>query len=667
MSADILRIEREFCSNFKCCDAKFSDLHALFDHLENCHGSSDLDDLAFLDPSSTGTFALPSSSRKLKNLFTRVPLPPIPPLSPITSDSSSVSTLEPFSVSSSDSEISPAHRCPKPRSVIVPGVSPDGPRVCAAQASTSDIKQPRTPAAAVSTPGASPANSAPAKSLPPAAKHFMAPSFLAREDIYTPVAVPPTLRLEQPQDSASSWGILTPSSFYLSPALGYYPLYRTVPVPAPTPVLPHVPIPGRAQGVPQNVEVIDVDKLSTPPPPPRAGPSSAFPTVATTSWIPPPSPARFPPPPSLPTPISLGDSDSAITCVLAGPTPAVRQSCDAATLARASAAAASTLASLRHRFFSTPYPLPVNNVSVPAPTDSNDAAREEQVDDDAMGMVGVEISTPEEAQVVGSAAAAGATVSEGEEALVGAGDEDEDKAPNVENDASVDDDERSQTEAEAEDALKEKAGEVSGGMDEDLDDSDEEAESVDEVRKIPKPTLYLNDRPKLFVCPVPLCIKSYLNSNGLRYHAKKGTCVMENGKPCDSSLSLVDSSIILWPATAGATVSPAATTTDAVRAESGITVTAMAKAKTTQRRRPVPSRQSARLAAVAKNAPPVQPEVRGSVKARSKAKSTAKTKPAPTRGRARPTKAAPPEYDSYSDDSDVEMGYGDGEDGDDSD
>ncbi|KAJ7767166.1 hypothetical protein B0H16DRAFT_1521092, partial [Mycena metata] len=531
----------------------------------------------------------------------------------------------------------------------------------------------------------------------------MGPSFLTRENIYTPVAIPPTLRLEQPQDSVPSWGM---------PTLGYYPVYRTVPVSVPTPVLPHAPILVRrsAQGVPQHVEVIDVDKLSTPSPPPRAGPSSsslaaAFSIAATTPSTPPPSPAHLPPLPPPLTPISLGD-------VPPSPAPPVKSPCDAATLARASAAAASTLASLRHLFFSVPYPvdLPVNNaVNAAAPTDTNDNAREEplagtemQIDDDSMGMVAVEVSPPEEVEVVDLAAAVGATLSERDEAPVGAGDEDED-APIVESDPSIDD-ERSQIEADAEDAFEEKAGEVAP-VDEDANGSDEEEESVNEVGEISNPTLYLNGRPKLFVCPVGLSsafdsfhahlppflahrspcasrctsppslppladatFQAYLNSNGLRYHAKKGTCIMENGKPCDSSLSLVDTALMLWPATAGPTVSPAATTIDAVRTDIGITATAAttAKAKTkTPRRHRVPSRQSARLAAVAKDAPPVQPEVRGGVKTRFKAKSKANAKPAPTRGRGRRKKAAPLESDSYSSDSDVQMRDGDGENGDD--
>ncbi|KAJ7168644.1 hypothetical protein C8R46DRAFT_1267976 [Mycena filopes] len=636
-------IERQFCSNFKCCNAKLSDLHALFGHLENCHGN---DDPPFFDPSSPGTFSdniwsTPPSGRKRKRPFTCVPLPPIPPLSPLTSESSSsVSTPEPSSASSSDYEVSPAQRCPKLD--IVPSALSDALNSDAAHVSNSDAS-------------ANPTASDQHPLIPPAVKPFMGPSFLTHENIYAR-GVPPI------QHPLVAWPVPTPVCFYPADPLGFaYPIYH--PVLASTPfVPPHAPTPVRPQGVPPHAEVIDVDQFSppSPPRPPRALPSVRVPAPRTP---PPPFMACLPPPP---------------------PSTPPSASCDAATLARASAATTSTLASaattstlasLRHRFFCfTPRASPPANKEAELST-STDAVGEEcldgevmQVDDGVGGTVAVDVeasaSAAEEGMPVVECAAPTSSESEAKEVLVDGGQEIE-ATSEVKDDAVVDDGGPSHIEEALEDNV--------GDMDDDLTESD--AGETESVSDISKPIIYLNGRPKLFVCPVPLCVKSYLNPNGLRYHARQGTCVTEDGKPCKASRPRVVAAASISnssPASAGA-VSPASTTTTtttdaAVPAEAE---SASPTAATAAPRRPMENhRRSKRLAKVAKEGAAAAPAsvgsgvtVRGGVKARSKA-AKKKAKPAPTRARGRLVVAATPSSLSDDDDDELDMLAEDGDESD---
>ncbi|KAJ7153607.1 hypothetical protein C8R46DRAFT_1357036 [Mycena filopes] len=616
--------ERQFCSNFKCCNAKLSDLHALFGHLENCHGN---DDPPFFDPSSSGTFSeniwsTPPSGRKRKRPFTCVPLPPIPPLSPLTSESSSsVSTPEPSSASSSDYEVFPAQRCPKLD--IVPSALPDALKSDTAHASTSDAS-------------VNPTASDPHPLIPSAAKPFMGPSFLPHGNMYAP-AVPPT------QQPLASWPVPTPVCFYPADPLGFaYPIYH--PVLASTPfVPPHAPTPVRPQGVPPHAVVIDVDQFSPPSPPPLPTPRTPPPPFMAMACLP-------PPPPSTPT----------------------SASCDAAALARASAATTSTLASLRHRFFCfTPRASPPANKEVELPT-STDTVDEEsldgevmQVDDGVGATVAVDVEAAaeedEEGMPVVECAAPTSSESEAKEVLVDGGQQIE-ATSELKDDTVVDDGEPSLIE----DALEDNVGD----MDDDLTESDAgETESVSDTSK---PIVYLNGRPKLFVCPVSLCVKSYLNPNGLRYHARQGTCVTEDGKPCKASRPRIAAAAPISnssPASAGATVSPASTTTTttdaAVRAESE------SSSPTAATHRPMENhRRSKRLAKVAKEGAAAAPgsvgsgvTVRGGVKARSKA-AKKKAKPAPTRARSRLVVAATPSSLSDDDDDELDMLAEDGDEAD---
>ncbi|KAJ7212860.1 hypothetical protein B0H12DRAFT_1156179, partial [Mycena haematopus] len=114
----------------------------------------------------------------------------------------------------------------------------------------------------------------------------------------------------------------------------------------------------------------------------------------------------------------------------------------------------------------------------------------------------------------------------------------------------------------------------------------------------PKTPRYLHGKEKTYICPVPLCVKAYLNPGGLRYHASKGTCVMADGNPCPP-------------------VSPSDADTDAD--------TANKRANALLHRR-----RSGRLASSSSSASSVSTagkETRGSVKARSKSKTKLKTTP----------------------------------------
>ncbi|KAJ7253480.1 hypothetical protein C8J57DRAFT_1519209 [Mycena rebaudengoi] len=77
-----------------------------------------------------------------------------------------------------------------------------------------------------------------------------------------------------------------------------------------------------------------------------------------------------------------------------------------------------------------------------------------------------------------------------------------------------------------------------------------------------KPKTYLNGREKTHVCPVPNCVKAYLNPNGLRYHLRTGRCITVNGKPCERPTSAVKKTVV---ASLCSTVNPAATTSEALR------------------------------------------------------------------------------------------------------
>ncbi|KAJ6561812.1 hypothetical protein B0H19DRAFT_88133 [Mycena capillaripes] len=679
---DILQKEREFCSDFKCCDARLSDLHALYDHFETCHPGNDICDLPFsvpcAGPSSSGTFSealeipAPPSSLRKKSLFTRVPLPPIPPVSPATSTfSSSASTPEPSSASSSSK-----------------------PERSDSRLSSSESRPEKEKSSSVF-------------------RHYEGPSVHTRDKIYTPVAVPATLRLEpSPTPTPLSWSISTSGAIYPGAyGYGYFHYPTALPV-------PHIPVRSASSGAPPNVEVIDIDQILPSPSPPHA---TSFPRVSTSPTVAPPPPsAPLPAPaslPSTPLPPALLTPASALPAPPPPPPwqavsqvaasdpnsaperprspPSAKGPCKMAPRARAEAAAL-TLANLRKRFIGSLCGIVaggeglsgIRNEGSSAPADAlrraepigsgtDDAARAETPGHDAKE------ASPEDAmQVDGASATANTTVTAPEadaEVLSGAhgGDEALDDA---ESHGLAEEVEVSQTRDALGEMQDEGSEQIDDPEDADVDAVEENgAESDSETtageQTLTKPPLYLHGKEKIYVCPVPLCIKvsilslalssgatdvpqAYLNPNGLRYHAKHGTCVMENGNPCPSSLSLVDTSIIYWPMSVGTTVSPSATTSDAVGP-----VGTKASGSAARWMRTAGSRKSARLAgSTLEDAPATaEPTPRGSVKARSKAKSKAKSKSnakskpksSSTSSRTKPASSAASPADSA--DSDYEM------------
>ncbi|KAF8176102.1 hypothetical protein K438DRAFT_1846965 [Mycena galopus ATCC 62051] len=142
------------------------------------------------------------------------------------------------------------------------------------------------------------------------------------------------------------------------------------------------------------------------------------------------------------------------------------------------------------------------------------------------------------------------------------------------------------------------------------DDPDAEGDAAAESDARPsspipaKAPTYLDGRIQ-YVCPVPLCVKTYQTLNGFRYHERQGTCVTKDGEPCTR-------------ASRGVTASKAL-----------VAVRTKADNESFLPRRP-PARHSARLSALstAEDIPAATgPTTRGSVKARSKAKGKSKPKP----------------------------------------
>ncbi|KAJ7814420.1 hypothetical protein B0H14DRAFT_3747675 [Mycena olivaceomarginata] len=565
---DLHELERDFCSNFKCCYVKLSNLHALYDHIESWHPGCDISDLSFsvpcLDPSASGAFsdvlqipAPPSCPSKLKSLFTRVPLPPIPPISPIESAS--------FCASLSST--------PEPSSAFASQYSPQ------------------------SLPNPIPTSSGPF----PEKNHPDTLPSPSRDKLYTPVALPPTLRMA-PQ-APFSWPVPAPAASYPeATGHGYGYGYYYYPV---APSVPHVAVPARApgSGVPPNVEVIDVDLIPSPRP---SSPSAAAPLLAESAQR--AGALSISTLPSAPLHAVLqvrrrlhrilAWQFQSCRCLLHLHLPRHRQvvllrgpkstppplqpppQCPARSPPKRHRDAVAALA-LRNSLFG-------GSMRADVSSDASPAAPGE--DNGVLRRTGGEDAT--------DPSRCGDALVEGEIALGDA------RAFTNSSDAA--------------------------GM---------EGGAVVESDTTAKPVLFLHGKQKTYVCPVPLCVKAYLNPGGLRYHAKHGTCVDENGKPCPTSLSLTNVAIMSWPASAGATVNPAVTTSEALRP--------VAASPRTPRRRPM--RQSARLASAASEAT-AHPttRARANVKAKSKTKSKRKAKARS----ASPSTVASSPWTSYSGDLD---------------
>ncbi|KAJ7111939.1 hypothetical protein C8R44DRAFT_742279 [Mycena epipterygia] len=312
-------MEREFCSNFKCCDVKLSDLHALFDHLGKCHQHSDIQ-VCGLPVSSPCSAAAPASyphSYPAFSEFVQLPVcPPTPPPLPQKSKSLFTRALRPLLTTSPISRTTPE-----------------------------------------SSPPSAPALESESANYP---------SAYTRDTIYAPVAVPSTLRLDRPQESVLSWSVAQPSSFWgggLNPlAYGY--VYHPAAVPlAPVPVQPH-------KQLPPNAEIIDVDLVSSPSPPAEVVPVSAESeplSAATTSPASAPPPAESLPPP--PPVLEVETVDSGRPRPSTAIEPPAKRHCSLNLSSRVSSVA--SLTSLRHRFLGAPV---VRNSNAAAPIEVSSGA-----------------------------------------------------------------------------------------------------------------------------------------------------------------------------------------------------------------------------------------------------------------------------------------------------
>ncbi|KAJ7472725.1 hypothetical protein FB451DRAFT_1367612 [Mycena latifolia] len=526
-----VQMERDFCSNFKCCDLKLPDLHALFDHRRTCHPNSDIWDLPY-------TCDLPYS----------VPCPGPSP----TSHSQNYAFSEFLQVPSTPLPPSPLHLKTLFTREPLPLVSPTASECSSAASSASSSTSPPTSSSS---------------------SHFNTRSAHTRDTLYTPVAIPPTLRLDHPREPAASWSISSPASFY------YYPL------PAPhTPFPPHAPVPIRPyeQSGPQDVEIIDVDSISSPPPcmPTDARPlPTLVPPPVSAPPAPSPSPSPSPsPPPVLEAAPAAADSRRAHSEDDAPPAKRRRSS-----NARPSSPIASPFVSaLKRHFFRPP---PVRRASAPAASvgvNLTPQAETVHAGCSAVSENAMETATDADMNVLEDGEALGG----GDETLESA------NAPEVVliNDEPL---EKMGAELDSEPGAPEVV-------------RDSESAPVSPISG--KPPVYLNGREKPFVCPVPGCIKAYLTPNGLRYHEQKGTCVTKDGNPCVAPLPAE----VPIPAT----VSPAATTSAAL-------APATPRPKPPRRR---PARQSARLASAGKATD--KPARAGQKRRRSVSVSSARPSPA---------------------------------------
>ncbi|KAJ6544988.1 hypothetical protein DFH09DRAFT_1282132 [Mycena vulgaris] len=491
-----VQMEREFCSDFKCCDVELSDLHALFDHLGSCHQSSDLCDLPYSVPCPGPSPASQLQTYSAFSEFLHFPMwpstPPLPPL-PHLQKSKPLFTREPL---------------------------------------------------------VSPTTSEPSSSSSASNRNLNTRSAHTRDSLYTPVSIPPTLRLDQPKETATSWKISSPSSFY-----GYYPS------PAPNVPLTYAPVPLRPheQAVTPNVEVIDVDSISSPSARVMSLPTESEPLpVATPTPAAPQYSARSPSPSPPPT---LEVTPAAVESARPRPAaeePPAKRHCPSNVSPRAPTSA--FLAALRRRFFVRPgtprkatAPSSAGGAALDPPTDTLETI-------DAAASSSVEAAMEVETDAEGDAL-------EESEVRGGCG-ETLEIMPETEVVRTTNEPVEKMTEDPKLDS-QHSVAEV-------FRDSD--STPVAHVPADLNPTVYGEKKTKPFVCPVPGCIKTYMTLNGFRYHEQKGTCITEDG-------TLVQVVTRTVPVVAIATtVSPAATTSPVPK-----------KTKKTKPQRRCPSRHSARL------------------------------------------------------------------------
>ncbi|KAJ7683689.1 hypothetical protein B0H17DRAFT_1204986 [Mycena rosella] len=492
-----VQMEREFCSNFKCCNMKLSDLHALFDHLGTCHQNRNI-------------YALPFSM-------------------PCTGSSP---TSHPHTYAAFSEFLQPMWPSPPPR-----------PPLHLQKAKTLFAHQPLP----LVSPTASESSST--SSTSSSAKHFNnMRSAYTRDNLYNPVSIPSTLRMDQPKESAVSWSISSPASFY-----GYYP------PPAPTAPIFHAPTPLRpnAHAIPANVEAIDVDI-----PPPCVACLPAEPLPRPMPAPPASTPLSASPPPVLESEPAAAESGRPRPA--AEDEPPAKRHCSS-NASPSTPAASAFLAALRRRFFRPP---PFRKGRAGAPVSADPApptviiAAAEAVSgcstaaDSAMEVeTNGDVNVCEEGEALGGGKTA-VEVADGPDAVLS----NDELAKTPDADAMLD--------------SEQAAAEV-------VQDSD--STLVSPVRV--KPAVYMDGKKKGFVCPVPGCIKAYLTLNGLRYHEQKGTCITADGVPCVVPVRTQPA-----PSAIPATVSPAATTSAPITPK---------KTPKPARRRLTPTRHSTRLASSA--------------------------------------------------------------------
>ncbi|CAK5268126.1 unnamed protein product [Mycena citricolor] len=138
--------EREFCSNFKCCNVALPDMHALFDHFERFHPSGRVPSpIPFWDdyrPSASSVVDWPLGTEECEDW---APREEDPPLSPATSDcslSSSASSASSSTLSTPEPQVLADALCSIATGCVVPAAVP-APVPVSMSMTTFSLLQPR--------------------------------------------------------------------------------------------------------------------------------------------------------------------------------------------------------------------------------------------------------------------------------------------------------------------------------------------------------------------------------------------------------------------------------------------------------------------------------------------------------------------------------------------
>ncbi|KAK6996536.1 hypothetical protein R3P38DRAFT_1965270 [Favolaschia claudopus] len=260
MDFRIQQMEREFCSDYKCCNIKLSDMHALFAHLETCHSGNTTDNLSFsasdpVDSTNETSFDAPSP-------FSSTIDSPLGSLSPIDANSSYTSPLS------------------TPEPIFLTSLYPD----------IQDLQSPLSPTISPASAASHPTVPPPGLDLSSRVQFNCLTSAQTRDKLYVPVSIPSNMRsaAKPPQPATPSQ---RPVSF-IPHATGYgYGFYYLPLMPssnslAPVPVATKGPKPlSRQNSVSSLTCIADSEPAATPAARPTTSPCHDSLATAASSFL----------------------------------------------------------------------------------------------------------------------------------------------------------------------------------------------------------------------------------------------------------------------------------------------------------------------------------------------------------------------------------------------